>query len=92
MNPALLTAFAALLAVAVSLFSIVQVRRAQKDTAEVGSKKIDAEAFERARDSYEAAIHQLEGQVARLTLELNSMRSQRDELEVRIQLLEKRHE
>ncbi len=77
MDPLLLTAIGSVFAVGVSFYSVMQVRKSAKDSSHVEQNKIDAQAFQRARENYEASIQQLEQQVARLKRSLDDVREEK---------------
>ena len=62
----ILTGIAALIAVLISAYSVIQARRAKKGAASIETRKVDASAYDRAQKIYESSIHQLEQQIGNL--------------------------
>lgn len=84
MDGSLLTGIAAVLAVAVSVYSVAQARRVRRRSDNIEHTKVDAEAYDRARSIYESSINQLERQVQQLTSRLSSVSLEKDRLQTQV--------
>lgn len=80
--------------VAVARFTARSAKAAQEKAAQIEESKVDALAYQRARDSYDASIKQLQEQIDRLKQERSEDRadhaSQQADLRERITSLERR--
>jgi septal ring factor EnvC (AmiA/AmiB activator) len=63
-------------AVVVARFNTRQAKAALVRTAELQSKQIDADAYQRARDNYDAALAEQERRIERLRRELDDTRTE----------------
>jgi hypothetical protein len=76
----LMTGVAALGAVIVSVWSVVQARRVRRRSEDMEHSKVDAAAYDRARGIYESSILQLERQIEMLTRRLTEVTIEKDKL------------
>lgn len=71
-----------------SLISAMLVRSGQREQNSVDRRKVDVEAFQRARETYDQIIRTLEGQVERLKQDLAGEMLKNQELRMTLVKLE----
>jgi chromosome segregation ATPase len=72
----LVTVFGIVLTTAVALAAFVTATRANRVQAQSAVLAVDAQAYERARDSYEAALRVAHGELAGLRAEMVTVRGE----------------
>lgn len=79
-----LSGLAALIAVGVSAYSVLQARHVRQRSDIMQQSKVDAGAYDRARLIYESSIKELEHRVTDLTSRLTSMSLEKDKLQQQV--------